>query len=88
MCVHVCGIQFLVLSDQIAVHLFVSGFEVIHIRLVWSRAWEFHVGSGTERSHIETALAAETWRKCEQLGNTTLTQLDKVTETCAPVNIY
>lgn len=33
------GIQFLVLADQVVVHLYICCFEVIHIRLIrgWTR---------------------------------------------------
>lgn len=43
MCVCVCvkvsekGIQFLVLADQVVVHLYICGFEVIHIWLIRGR---------------------------------------------------
>lgn len=42
-CVCVCvkvsekGIQFLVLADQVVVHLYICGFEVIHIWLIRGR---------------------------------------------------
>lgn len=43
-CVFVCeekvcekGIQFLVLADQVVVHLFICRFEVIHIGLIRGR---------------------------------------------------
>lgn len=31
------GIQFLVLADQVVVHLYICGFEVIHIWLIRGR---------------------------------------------------
>lgn len=41
-CVYVCkvsekGIQFLVLADQVVVHLYICRFEVIHIWLIRGR---------------------------------------------------
>ena len=58
-CLHVCdcqrqsaywlvcvkGIQFLVLADQVVVHLFIRCFEVVNIRLIRGRARQLHVGA-------------------------------------------
>ena len=61
-----CGIQFLVFSDQVAVHLFVCGFEVVHVLLVPSRSGESHGGSRPETPYAQTPPAPGTRRKKEQ----------------------
>ncbi len=51
------GIQLLVFTDQVVVHLLVSGFEVENVGFVRSGSWEFHVGSCAEGTHIKPSLA-------------------------------
>jgi len=53
----VLGIQFLVFTDQVVVHLLISGFEVINVGFVRSGSREFHVGSCAEGTHVEPSLA-------------------------------
>ena len=53
------GIQFLVLADQVVVHLFIRCFEVVHIRLIRGRARQLHVGASPKRTHVESTFAAK-----------------------------
>lgn len=53
------GIQFLVLADQVVVHLFISCFEVVHIGLIRGGAGQLHVGTRPKWPHVEATFAVK-----------------------------
>lgn len=56
------GIQFLVLADQVVVHLFVCCFEVIHIWLIRCGTRKLHMRPCPKRPHIKSTFAVK-WGK-------------------------
>lgn len=53
------GIQFLVLADQVIVHLYICCFEVVHIWLIRGRTRELDVGPSPKWPNVKTTFAAE-----------------------------
>lgn len=53
------GIQFLVLADQVIVHLYICCFEVVHIWLIRGRTRELHMGPSPKWPNVKTTFAAE-----------------------------
>lgn len=57
------GIQFLVLADQVIVHLYICCFEVVHIWLIRGRTRELDVGPSPKWPNVKTTFAAEREKK-------------------------
>lgn len=57
------GIQFLVLADQVIVHLYICCFEVVHIWLIRGRTRELHMGPSPKWPNVKTTFAAEKKKK-------------------------
>lgn len=58
------GIQFLVFPKKIIVHLIISGFEIINIRLVGRWSWKLHMSPGSKGAHAKSSFAER--QKAEQ----------------------
>lgn len=78
------GIQFLVLADQVIVHLYICCFEVVHIWLIRGRTRELDVGPSPKWPNVKTTFAAEK-KKAKQ--NNTWVNFMSVTVTIKNMSI-